>query len=227
MSTKKVPDNVIPFPGPRPPPPPERKGQGKKKTSAKNGAAVVLAIILATFAVNREVFESRPQSVSLSSRAPEGVDRAIASVDPSVPVRNPEWEMKLAEELASVKTRGPASAQIGRPATVQERLRWGTLEEQYTINYKPADRSISSVQLQDSSARPTYVLDRGEFLESYGALLDAAYDSAKLKSVQKIDGRIFESYTIFDKNNQPKGEVRFELDRHKRLLSLKVGAVET
>lgn len=195
----------------------QQPSRAKAKTSKKTIAGSVIAILLATGAVNRFAFNPS-QSSDLASQS----GRSIASVDQVKYERDAKWEKQLAESLASDKVRNIASTQIGRSATTEEKLRWGTLEEKYTITYRPEVSQIRSILLQDPATSPSYVLDRMQFLKEYGSLLESGYASAKLKSVETSEDKTIEAYTIFDKENHAKGEARFELDRHKRLLSLKV-----
>lgn len=185
--------------------------------SKKTLAGTVVAILLATGAVNRFAFSSS-QNTELASQS----GRSIASIEQGRYERDAKWEKQLAESLASDQVRNIASTQVGRNATAEEKLRWGTLEEKYTITYRPEASQIRSILLQDNSTAPSYILDRMQFLKEYGSLFESGYASAKLKSVETSDDKTIESYTIFDKDNRARGEARFELDRHKRLLSLKV-----
>lgn len=238
-------NNVIQFPGRRKeaepkvqaspgspiPSTPEQIAAGKpaapqrKKRSKKTLAGTVLAIVLATGAVNRFVFETQIHSMDFVSdtRTAESAGRGIASVEQMPWQRDAKWEKETAERLASPSLRSIASTHIGRPATPEEKLRWGTLEEtKYTITYKPDSRQIRSILLQGEGIDPSYVLDRAQFLKTYGTLFEANFHSAKLKSVETTNEKTVESYSLLDQNGVMTGEVRFELDRHKRLLSLKV-----
>ncbi len=245
-SDQNKPNNVIQFPGRRKeaevkpqaeagspiPSTPEKIAAGKppvapkaKKKSKKTLAGTVLAIILASGAVNRFAFETRTQSFDFisDSRTAGPAGRAIASVEQYPWARDAQWEKETAEKLASPALRSLASTNIGRPATLEEKLRWGTLEEtKYTITYRPESRQIRSILLQGEGNEPSYVLDRAAFLKTYGTLFESDFQSAALKSVETINEKTVESYTLFDKNKRPMGEARFELDRHKRLISLKV-----
>jgi hypothetical protein len=245
MSSNQAPNNVIQFPGGRkketeevksgdtatPPAVPKAqtaKKPAKGKASKKNVGAGVLAIMLFTAAVNNYVFSNSAESSDLSSQS----GRAIASVGSLNDLerfswtRDAQWEKQLAEKLASPQARQMASTNIGRSATPEEKLRWGTLEEKYTITYKSDDHKINSISLQDPTANPAYVLDRAKFLSDYGKLFDGGYASSKLKSVETSEDKTIESFTLYDKNQKAKGEARFELDRHKRLISLKVEPVQ-
>lgn len=194
----------------------------RRKASKKTLAGTVIAVILATGAVNRFTFET-PINVTEFNSGEAGATRGPASVKFT---RDAKWEKQLAEKLASHTVRDIASATIGRAATMEEKLRWGTLEEKYTITYKPENQRIDSIFLQGEGADPAYILDRAEFLREYGPLFESAFSSAKLKSVESTEEKTVESYTIFNKNNRATGEARFELDRYKRLLSLKVEPVQ-
>jgi hypothetical protein len=196
--------------------------QAKKarKRSKKTLAGTVLAIVLATGAVNRYAFDNSSNASSSSS------GRGLASAESISWVRDAQWEREIAEKLASASVREVASTRIGRSATMEEKLRWGTLEEKYTINYTTEDQRIQNIFLQDKASEPSYVLDRAKFLKEYGTLFNTDFKAAKLKSVESTDEKTVEAYTIFDKQNKAQGEARFELDRHKRLLSLKVEPVQ-
>lgn len=235
-------NNVIQFPGrkkdqesaptaspsqPAAPKAAHKKQSKKAKVSRKSLAGTVLAIILATGAVNRYVFSNAQQSLDLTSFNASSVEnanvqRGLASIEKFNWSRDSAWEKNLAEKLASPQVRTIASTHIGRSATMEEKLLWGTLEEKYTVGYKAEDHRIQSLLLQDEGSNPSYVLDRAKFLKEFGPLFESRFESAKLKSVESSDGKTVESYTIFDKDNRVTGEARFELDRHKRLLSLKV-----
>jgi hypothetical protein len=235
MDQDQKPNNIIQFPGKRKDadesrnetPAPSKAAVGKKVRRApkKNLGAMIVAVMLLTGAVNRIVFHNSDDSADMASYMEGG--RAIASLERFNWERDAKWEKELAERLASPQIRSLASTNIGRPATKEEKLRWGILEEKYTITYTSDQRQINSILFQDAGdGKPSYVLDRVQFLKDYGLLFQAAYRSAKLKSVEKSEQNTIESYTLFGEGDQPKGEVRFELDRHKRLLSLKVDAIQ-
>ena len=108
-------------------------------------------------------------------------------------------------------------------------MRWGTLEdlgEKYTITYQPENHRIHSILLQDRADDPSYILDRAKFLKEYGSLFESDFASAKLKSVESTNEKTVEAYTLFDKQKRATGEAHFELDRHMRLISLKVEPVQ-
>ena len=247
MSQDNSSNNVIQFPGRKkeaevkpetalPPATPENAVEHaiqkvKRKASKKTLAGTVLAVILATGAVNRYAFDNHTQSMDFTSFNTEAVSnpnvqRAIASIEKFSYSRDSKWEKQLAEQLASSHVRDIASAHIGRAATMEEKLRWGTLEEKYTITYQAENHRIHSIFLQDEAADPAYILDRAKFLKDYGPLFESDFNSAKLKSVESNNEKTVEAYTLFDKQNRATGEARFELDRHKRLLSLKVEPVQ-
>lgn len=248
MKDGKAPNNVIPFPSKRKPldgvddqvpgadngtpsRPKVKKGKpsrglGKTKTLAGS----VLAIALATGATNRVAFHRTRQNetTNVAFVSTEG-GRSIASIG-SAPARDARWEMELAESLASTQVVDQASLGVGRPATASERLRWGVLEEKYTILYKagtkPGDPSIESIELQNpESTNPAYVQSRVQFLREFGTLLSPTFAGAELKSTERMNGKTFESYVVFGENRRPCGQARFELDRHMRLLSLKFAPV--
>lgn len=234
-------NNVIQFPGrkkdaesaPVPakanPSKPAHKSR-KGRVSKKNLAGTLVAIVLATAAVNRYVFETTVQSFSFTSYGADASDanvhRGIASLEAMSWSRDAQWEKQLAEKLASPAVRTLASTRIGRPASTEDKLRWGILEEKYTIAYNVDDHRIYSILLQDESTAPSYILDRDQFLREYGSLFALEFSAAKLKSVESSNGKTIESYTLYKRDNSPAREARFELDRHKRLISLKVEPTE-
>lgn len=222
MSDAQASKNVIQFPQKKA----ESRTQAKAETAkisakvpGKNVAGTVVATVLASLAVNHYVFSNSANQAALDLSS---MSRSIASVDRFSWKRDAEWEKQLAENLASTQLREIASVQIGRPANSEEKLRWGTLEEKYTITYRPEAHLIETVSLQDPNSAPSYVLDRGQFLRQYGHLLDSSFASATLKSVESSSDKTVEFYELLDKDQKPRGETRFELDRHKRLISLKV-----
>lgn len=241
MEDNKQPSNVIQFPAkrkeatepeqvrPSTPPPLPKTPQSKPAPKSKKGQAIlggaVLAVLFATGAVNRFTFDSARQAQTLDASSLNGSGRAIASVERMSWKRDARWEKQIAEQLASSQSRGLASTGIGHAPSLEDKLRRGTLEEKYTI-YKPDAKAIKSILLQDSAAQPAYILDRPQFLEQYGSLLDDAFGSAKLKSVEVSEDKTVELYMLFDKEKHLRGEAQFELDRHKRLLSLKVEPVK-
>lgn len=199
----------------------------EKKGSKKAMAATVLAIALLTVAVNKQTFEgAKAGNIELASNSGASIGRQIASVERVNWARNAEWEKQLAASMASAQVRDIASTGVGRSATIEEKRRWGILEEKYTITYSPNVHEINTILLQDPVSNPAYILDRSKFLTEYGRLFEGSFSTAKLKSVQKSDDKTVESYTLFDKENKARGEARFELDRHKRLISLKVEPVQ-
>lgn len=196
------------------PPPAPRKNRKTKAVTA----GTVFAVMLATGAMNRYAFNHGEGSYESSS-----MSRSIASVGGrQVFQRDADWEKSMSEQLAAAKPRSIASLSVGRAATTEEKLRWGTLQEKYTIVFADSVHEIQTIVLQDTATTPTYVLDRKKFLKEYGSLFKAGFASASLKSVESGDNKTVELYTLYDKDQSPKGEVRFELDAHKRLLSLKV-----
>lgn len=202
-----------------------RTAEGKRASkSNKTLSAAIIAVVLLTVAFNRLSFSSGSNSMEVASHNSEG--RAIASVERLSWERDSKWEKQLAEQLASSRVRVPSAFGIGRAATAEEKLRWGLLEEKYAIAYNEGRLQIRSILLQDLKGEPATVADRAQFLNEYGLLFEASYSSAKLKAVEASAQNTVESYTVFGRDNQPKGEVRIELDQQNRLISLKVEPVK-
>lgn len=170
--------------------------------------------------ISRSSYDLLPQNET-ARRLIRNSIRSIAS-DETTQTHDFSRDLLFAESLASVKNRKVASvSHIGRGATLEEKLRWGPLEEKYTM-YKTDNRRIQSIFLQDPEAQPSYLRDRSKFLDEYGSLLVDSFNSAQLNSVQVNEDKTVESYTLLDKDKRPKAEAQFELDRHKRFLSLNV-----
>jgi len=231
MENKKSPnDNVLHFPGRKIEPSkvsPEGKNKepkGKTSKSSKGGKNTVIGTVLAiaffTATVNGYVFRSASSLESASQ------SRGLASVDGRGGERNEDWEKVLVRKLAAPKARGVASDSIGRSPTAIEKLRFGTLEEKYTITYREDAPLVRAVSLQGSVSTPAYVQDRRKFLSHYGHLMSSKFASSNLESVQTADGKTIEIYTLFDDENKVSAQALFELDRHSRLISLKVEPVQ-
>ncbi|MGE4133452.1 MAG: hypothetical protein AB7F86_17555 [Bdellovibrionales bacterium] len=206
----------------------QKKAKRGRRPSKKTLAGTFVALVLMTSAVNRIAFNSHGgetyQTEFVSSSDEATVRRVIASESKPVALkRDATKEMEIAEKLASAQTRSVASSAVGRPATLLENLRWGKLQDtKYTFAYATDRHAIQSILLQDQTSDPSYVLDRAEFLKEFGPLFEQDFGSAKLKSVEKVGDRTVESYTLFNKDQKAASEARFELDSHKRLISLKV-----
>lgn len=225
MKNQPAPNNVIRFPDRKagvtttplletPPAP----SQPKVRKSTLIG--VILAVSVASGAVNQIAFTRSGdvvESATLNSSS-----RNLASVAPTTWNRDAVWERQMADKLASFHARELASSGLGRAATAEEKLKWGTLEEKYTITYTTDPHLIQSITLQDAATSPSYIRDRQQFLKLYGSLMQDNFKSAQLKSVELSPDKRIESYTLFDKSKKPKSEVHIELDNFKRLLSLKI-----
>ena len=237
MSQSETPNNVIQFPGRRKEEAPETpkasktpaaKPPRKKRGSKKTLAGTFLAIALATAAVNKFAFDQNALTTDLASSTQteeNGVRRGLASVERPTWTRNADWEKEIAESLAAPHTRGIASSHVGRAATLDERLRWGILEEKYTITYGRESQEIESIILQDPTVNPSYIIDRQKFWNEYGLLFNREFRSAELKAIEASNDKTIESYTVYGADQKPVSEVRFELDQYKRLLSLKVQSI--
>ncbi len=223
MENNENQSNVIQFPGKKREDEPtqpkatvahKEKSPRKPKKQKATLAGAVLAVILATATVNHYAFEIAPTQGPTS--------RSIASVGSSAAQRDAQWEMALSEKLASAEVRGVASLQVGHAPTLEEKLRLGTLDDVKYTFLKPESGKINSIVLQGLGSEPDYIGDRGKFLKEYGSLLSDQFASAQLKAVEMSSDRSIEEYTLYDKDQRPMGEAHFELDKHKRLLSLKV-----
>lgn len=218
-------DNIIQFPG-------SKKEKGPKQDEApaprppktKRFAQVAVtglalgAIAFATAAMNSSIFRTSAGRLDLASVSAHN-GRAIASVQPATPVRDAGWEMKVAEKLASLQARHIDSIEVGRNPTLEDRLRHQVLDSNYTL-LRDLDRNeLDSIVFARTDAQPSYILDRSRFLNKYGHVVSGRYNYAELKSSELINGRRFESYTVFDSSSQPYAVARFEMDAYQRLLA--------
>lgn len=180
----------------------------------RTGLLATAAVLLASVAVNRYVYTA-PVKPELATNS-----RRVASVA-SEPMRDAAWEKTLSEELSAKPLGDLSSIRVGRAPTMEEKLRWGTLEENYAIRFRSDVHAIESISFQSADGNhPAYLLDRPKFLSEYAPLFNA--ESAQLKSVEKSPDTTVEAYTLYGKDQKLIGEARFELDRSARLLSLKV-----
>lgn len=234
---KKTTDNVIQFPGRRKSeessssqPVQKAKVQMDRRLPVTNKTLLgsLIAVMIATGAVNRFAFETSVETLDLASlRAEEvsdpRVQRGLASIERFKFERDAKWEKDLAERLASPRIRELASPQIGRAPTMEEQLRSGILEEQhYTFTYGSNGRKIRGILLQGPEARPSYILDRIKFLNEFGPLFEDQFKAAEFRSVVNQGDHILESYTVYDQEGRAISSALFELDQHHRLISLKV-----
>jgi hypothetical protein len=221
--------NVIPFPKAQQPtsnsgqtPPPPRKPTIKKKVTVNPSlAATVLslfAIALAAGASNRSVFKQNEGWVDVASLSAD--DRGIASVEPSVTdIRDAAWEKSIAESLASAEVRDIASVSVGHEASLDEKVRFGVLERKYTILRDLKRNEVESITLQGSSSKPSFVMDRSQFLGQFGRWISEKYGTSELKSSEVKQDRRYEAFTIFDRKHTAYATAKFELDNYQRLLS--------
>lgn len=186
----------------------------------------VLSILLATMATNQSVFRSTPnQSLALSSVTPSSgkMNRDIASV-PAFQ-RPSQWERSVADNLASADVRGPASFNIGREVTAEEKLHFGALNGIYSLEFSTDTHLLRKIVLQDQESNPTY-LSSSEFFRDFGLLVNPRFKSALLVGVpSRFQDKIYENYRVFDIDNRPVSEATFERDRHGRLLSMEITAL--
>lgn len=236
MGKNKLPENVVSLsdfrkakemPAPVEPAP-QKPSSGKTKSKPKRtqkAMASTLGVLALSLVFNYQI-DHLNQSETMSMASVQSRGRFPSAVDGSRRTvrfeRDAAWEKRLAESLARSKTRDIASSAIGRPATAEEKLRWGVLGNKYTILYENSADRIQSISLQNKEFSPSYLRDREEFLQRFGELFVGDVASTELSSVERTSEMTIELYKVYGKNGQLNREVRFELDRYDRLLSLKV-----
>ncbi|MCB0342711.1 MAG: hypothetical protein H6626_00435 [Pseudobdellovibrionaceae bacterium] len=147
------------------------------------------------------------------------------SLSSSLPERNLEFEKQMAKELAATPQRGIAS--IGHRPSPEDHLRFGLLEGKYAVQF--ADGKINGLAFSNDQTRadsPKYVNDRVAFLKAYRDLLPDQFTEVHPVSTENVDGSVVETYDLVSSTHQPVAEVRFTLDRHGRLLAMKVQTSE-
>ena len=185
----------------------------------------VLAFVLISFAVNQKAFEGKVTQFNTTEMSSVSGSRAIASVGPQRLLRDDKWERNVAEGLASANVRGPATFNVGRAATSEEKIRFGLLGGVYTLQFSEDGHLLRGIQKQDMESEPKY-LKTSEFFADFGHLIDPRFKEAQLMGIPSRDSeKIYQTYQIIDLDNRPVSEAKIELDLHGRLLNFSVSAL--
>lgn len=212
----QFPKSQTPSPAPnrdvKPVPGPKAKPKQAKNSSLLFTAGSLFAIALAT-GVTNAAFLMNPSVVE---------ERGLASAADTFDSRDAAWEKSVAESLASVEVREPASAAIGHKPNLDASVRYGALERKYTILRDLKRDEVESIVLQDKVSEPTLIKDRAEFLATYGKWVSGKYSFAELKSSEVNQGGRVESFALFDSKRRAYALVRFEMDSFQGLLALRL-----
>lgn len=229
--------NVIQFPKKQGTPKPKVKAQRSKENpdvlpvgsqnqkwsleKVKLGGAV-LAFVLISFAVNQKAFNVNTDQINVTEMSSVNGSRAIASVGPQRLLRDNDWEKEVAEGLASANVRGPATFNVGREATAEEKIRFGLLGGVYTLQFSEEGHFLRGIQKQDVESEPKY-LKTTEFFADFGHLIDPRFKEAQLLGIPSRDAeKVYQTYQIIDLDNRPVSQAKIELDLHGRFLSFSV-----
>jgi hypothetical protein len=158
-------------------------------------------------------------SFVLSTKTASKEGRFIASLD--AVERNVQWEHNLARQLAA-KPMKRGLASIGQAAGDQDRLVAGLLHNKYLVKFK--EGKISNIEFPEGNTEidsPSYVSST-EILTRHSHLLPVRYAKFKRSSKEVHKDRIVDTYDLFAENAKKSGQVRFELDKHGRMISMKV-----
>lgn len=144
-------------------------------------------------------------------------ERSIASVGE---LRDYKVERKLAGRLGTAVRRELAS--IGYRPSAEDKLRFEQLEGKYLVRFnKGKVREINFMKDASNDLRPKYVNNRVEFVESNKHLFKD-YTSLVTKKSHESEGKIFETYSLMDQDQQSVATVKFQLDRAGRMISMNV-----
>ena len=181
-------------------------GAANVRLQIRAGVSVgLLAIALATVAVNRYAYRGGEMKTDSGSRA-------VASVHEHLE-RDAAWEKSLAERLSQPGAVS-AAAQLGRKATRGEELRFGTLEDRYVIDWTPG-RTIRNIKL--GQAEPV-ALDGLRLVTQYGSLFDQNFAAARPKSGEGAGAT--ETYELLNADGQVLSRATFAYDAERRLISV-------
>ncbi len=223
MSQKTTAKNVIQFPA--------RRSSKVIESTRAEGKQVLMALslvscVLAAVFANEQVLKTqRPIYVVSDNNDAESLsrlNRAIASAQPLNPLRDLEWEHKLAQRLGqnpkSIEERTPAS--FGRPVSALDQVRFGALGGKYRISVKSVNGTekidaIDYVESLDSSDRPQH-FDRSQFLSEYKHSFSVDFARSEFQSRH---GQT-EVYGLYDESHKEVGKAMVKLDEEEHFLAL-------
>lgn len=229
--------NIIQFPGKKGSPNPQPStspstptlpvGTQNQKFTLRQAklAGGVLAFVLLSFAVNQKAFNVNPNQFNVAENSSVSGDRAIASVGPQHLLRDESWEKEVAEGLASADVRGPATFNIGREATAEEKIRFGLLGGVYTLQFSEEGHLLTGIQKQDVESEPKY-LNTSYFFSQFGHMIEPKYKNFRMIGEPSRDSeKIYKTYQIINTDNRPVSEARLEFDLSGRFLNFSVTAL--
>lgn len=193
------------------------KQQKRATIAAALASIIVLALVINNWELNRQV---KNQFVTMQAPLTHRLPASVVSEE-GISQVNLAWEKSLIHSLSQEQTREIAS--LGRHPTPEEEFRFGFLEGKYHILFESG--KIQKVHFLDSANsidQPKYINNRESFLLKHRSLLPVIYDNVQRQNQTEQDGTRLETYVLMGHKEQPVGEVNFELDRHGRMLSMKV-----
>jgi len=223
MSQDPTAKNVIKFPA--------RRSSRVIEATRSDGKQVLMALSLvscvlaAVFANDQVLKTQRPIYIVSDNTTTDSLsrlNRAIASAQPLNPLRDLEWEHRLAERLGKnpqpIEERTPAS--FGRPVSALDQVRFGALGGKYRISVKSVDgtekiEAIDYVDSLDSSDRPQH-FDRSQFLSEYKHSFSVDFSGSELEGRH---GQT-EVYKLFDDSHRVVGKALVKLDEEEHFLAL-------
>jgi hypothetical protein len=193
-------------------------------------ALSLVSLVLVAVFTNEQVLKAqRPiyiVSDNTSTESLQELNRAIASARPLNPLRDIEWEHKLAKRLqedaaeSESLTVDRAPASFGRPVSSLDQVRFGKLGGKYRISFKSVDgeekvESIDYVESTDASDRPER-FSRAQFLKEYKDAFIVKFESLEY---QGRNGST-EVYSLRDQSQHEVAQAMVKLDEEDHFLSL-------
>ena len=133
--------------------------------------------------------------------------------------RDTKWENKVAEDLSKTGYRDLAS--IGREPTLKEKIQFGVLQGNYSVEFNNKGFLVRADFLEGNIETPKFAENRIQLIEDIKKVLPV--EMVKAESVSKLvtDNDVTEVYEILSKSGD-KAKVIMKLDKQDRLLSLSV-----
>jgi hypothetical protein len=184
--------------------------------------SLVSLVLVAIFANDQLTKTQRPiyiVSDNQSGTSISELNRAIASSRPMNPLRDLEWEHKLAKKLGHATDEERAPASFGRQVSGLDQIRFGVLAGKYRVSADASDKlkEIDYVASLEADEHPQYI-DRESFLRKYRESMPLAYHTFEFKGINGTT----EVYSLKDSGDQVLGLAQFTLDDQGRFLSFKL-----
>lgn len=200
-----------------------RKNEGRQTLAA---LSLVSLILVAVFANELILKTERPIYVvsdNTNFEAVRKLNRAIANAPPANPLRDIEWEHRLARRLGSepsIEDRTPAS--FGSAPDAVDEVRWAYLKGKYRVLNKEVDgaskiEAIAYEEGLDSESRPEFI-DPTYFLRKYKDALVVQFATFDYQIGNSELGKA--TFILKDLDQHKVGKALFTLDEEGRFIRL-------